>query len=77
MTTVTSDDKQRIRLGDIGPQELFQVTRPDADHWLLTRLPSPSAPKRMTRSDVKQAMREHPLRMKMSWKELRAMTREP
>jgi len=77
MTTVTSDEKQRVRLGDIGPEEVFQVTRPDPDHWLLTRLHSPAALKRMTRSEVKRALHEHPLRMKMTWEELRAMTREP
>ena len=77
MTTVTSDEKQRVRLGDIGPQEVFQVTRPDADHWLLARLHPPAPPRRMTRAEVKQALREHPLRMKMTWEELRAMTREP
>ncbi len=77
MTTVTSDDKQRIRLGDIGPQEVFQVTRPDADHWLLTRLHPPASPRRMTRAEVKQALRGHPFRMMMTWEELRAMTREP
>ena len=77
MTTVTSDDKQRVRLRDIGPQEVFQVTRPGPEHWLLARLPPASPPKRMTRAAVKRAMREHPLQMKMSWEELRAMTREP
>jgi hypothetical protein len=77
MTTVTSDENQRIRLGDIGPQEVFQVTRPDADHWLLARLHAPAPPRRMTRPEVKQALREHLLRMKMTWEELRAITREP
>jgi len=77
MTTVTSDDKQRIQLGDIGPQEVFQVTRPDSNHWLLTRLNPPSTPKWKTRAEVKQAMREHPLRMTMAWEELRTLTREP
>ena len=77
MKTVTSDDKRRIRLGDIEPREVFQVTRPDAEHWLLTRLQPPAPSKRMTRAQVKQAIRENPLRMKMSWEELRALTREP
>ena len=31
----------------------------------------------MTRTDVEQALRENPLRMKMTWEELRAVTREP
>jgi hypothetical protein len=56
---------------------VFHVTRPDADHWLLARLHPPSPPKQMTRAAVKRATREHPLQMKMSWEELRAMTREP
>jgi hypothetical protein len=31
----------------------------------------------MTRAEVKGAMLEHPLRMTMTWEELRTMTREP
>jgi hypothetical protein len=55
----------------------LQVARPDADHWLLTRLHAPAQPKRKTCTDVEQALRENPLRMKMTWEELRAVTREP
>jgi hypothetical protein len=77
MTTVASDEEQRVRLADIGPQQLFQVTRPDTNHWPLTRLQSPAAAKRMTRAEVREALIEHSLRMKMTWEELRAMTREP
>ena len=75
--TVTSDEKRRIRLGDIGPREVFQVTRPDADRWLLTRLHPPGPPKQMTRAEVKRAMQAHALTMKMTWEKLRAITREP
>ncbi len=77
MTTVTSDDKRRVRLGDIGPREVFQVTRPDAEHWLLTRLHPPAPPRRMTRPQVRGALKAHPLSLRMTWEELRAMTREP
>ena len=77
MKMVRSDDKRRIRPGNVGPREVVQVTRPDAEHGLLSRLQPPALPKRMTRAQVKQAIRENPLRMKMSWEELRALTREP
>ena len=77
MKTVTSDAKRRIRLGDIGPKEVFQVTRPDADHWLLARLQPAAPPKKMTRAEVERAIRANPLTMKMTWEELRALTREP
>lgn len=77
MKTVTSDGKRRVRLGDIEPRDVFQVTRPDTDHWVLTRLHPPVALKNMTRAEAKRAMGEHPLKMKMSWEELRTLTREP
>jgi len=77
MKTVTSDEKRRIRLGDIGPREVFQVTRPDADRWLLTRLHPPAPPKPMTRAEVKRAIQARALTMKMTWEELRKITREP
>jgi len=77
MKTVTSDAKRRVRLGDIGPQEVFEVTRPDADHWLLARLHPPAPPKPMTRAQARQAIRANPLTMQMTWEELRSLTREP
>jgi hypothetical protein len=77
MKTVTSDAKRRVRLGDIGPQEVFEVTRPDADHWLLARLHPPAPPKPMTRAQARQSIRANPLTMQMTWEELRSLTREP
>ena len=77
MPTARADEKRRVTLPDATPGDLFDVRRPGNGDFLLVRLASSTARPRMTRAECLEAMEKSPLKMRLAWKELRQLTREP
>jgi len=76
MTTKT-DSKKRVVLPRAKPGESYDVQEQGEGRYLLVRLERPEPRPRMTREECLRALDEHPLRLRMSWDELRRLTREP
>ena len=75
MSTVRADGKKRVVIPGAAPGDLFDVQRQSDDRYAFVRLHRP-APKK-TREACLEAMSRTPLRMALSWDELRRITREP
>jgi hypothetical protein len=76
MTTKT-DSKKRVVLPRARPGDVFDVQEQEDGRYLLVRLEPPEPRTSFSREDCLRAMDEHPLRLGMSWEELRRVTREP
>jgi len=59
------------------PGDVFDVQEQGDGRFLLVRLRRPEPRPSMSREDSLRAMDEHPLRLGMSWDELKRLTREP
>lgn len=78
MSTQELDSEKRIVLPEGRPGEVYEILPQGEGRYLLVRQVSPEVPtKKKTREEIREAIRNSPLRMTMSWEELRAMTREP
>lgn len=77
MKTSKVDSKKRIVLPSGRPGDIYEVQRQDEDRLLLVRLAQPSRAVRLTKQASLEAMGKAPLRPRMSWEELRSLTREP
>ena len=75
--TTKADSKKRVVLPRAKPGEIYDVQQQGEGRYLLVRLERPEPRPRMTREDYLRALDEHPLRLRMSWEELRRLTREP
>ena len=79
MATI-ADAKRRVVLPGAKPGDVFHCERQDENHYLLIRLATPPPlPKkqRMTRAQVRRALRNSRMKFDMTWEELRKLTREP
>ena len=74
MLTTRADEKRRVTLPDAKPGDRFEIRRPGNGDFILVRLPREP---RMSRAESLEAMAKTPFRMRMSWEELRRLTREP
>jgi hypothetical protein len=77
MSTTTLDSKKRLVLPNGRPGEVFDIQEQADGRFLLVRLERPKPAERMSRKACLQAMRSAPLRLAMTWEELRKQTREP
>ncbi len=77
MSTATADAKKRIVLPGARPGDVFDIQNKGGGHFTLVRLQRPELPPRKNREQVLKAMAEEPLHPRMSWEELRQLTREP
>ena len=59
------------------PGDIFDVQRQGEEKYVLVRLHRPAAKPRMSQDECLAAMDRSPLRMALSWEELRQLTREP
>ena len=59
------------------PGDIFDVQRQGEETYVLVRLHRPAAKPRMSRDECLAAMDGSPLRMALSWEQLRQLTREP
>ncbi len=59
------------------PGEVYDVQEQGDGRYLLVRVERPEPRPPMSRAECLRAMDDHPLRLGMSWEELRRRTREP
>ena len=71
------DGKKRVVLPGAAPGDVFDVQREGDERYALVRLYRPEPAPKKTREACLEAMSRTPLRMALSWEELRRVTREP
>jgi hypothetical protein len=77
MAITTADNKKRVIIPVARPGDVFDVQEQGEGRFLLVRLVKPKPKTRMSRAQSLRAISASPLRPKMSWNELRRLTREP
>ena len=77
MSTVRADAKKRVVVPGAAPGDVFDVQRQGDERYVLVRLRRPDPAPAKTREACLEAMSRAPLRMALSWEELRRITREP
>lgn len=77
MATTTADAKKRIVLPSAKPGDVFEVQEAGDGRFVVVRLQRPSPPRQMSRAQCLRAIAAAPLRLRMTWDELRTQTREP
>jgi hypothetical protein len=77
MPITTADNKKRVIIPVARPGDIFDVQQQSEDRVVLVRLIKPKPKSRMSRGESLRAIAAAPLRAKMSWNELRRLTREP
>lgn len=77
MSTARADAKKRVVVPGAAPGDVFDVQRQGDERVLLVRLKRPDPAPKMTAEACLEAMSRTPVRMALSWEELRRITREP
>jgi hypothetical protein len=77
MATSKLDSKRRVVLPTGRPGDIFDIQQQAEGRFLLIRLEKPELSSRMSKEECLAAMSHSPLRPRMSWDELRKLTREP
>lgn len=75
--TTKADSKRRVVLPGAEPGDVYDVQEQGAGRYLLVRLERPKPKAAMSREDCLRAMDERPLRLGLTWEELKRLTREP
>jgi hypothetical protein len=76
--TITADSKKRVVIPWVKPGDVFACEQRDENHFFLARLnpPPPPKTKKMTRAQVRRAIKNSKMSPMMTWDELRKLTRE-
>lgn len=77
MAISTVDAKKRVVLPEAEPGEVFEIQSQGEGRMLLVRLERSQPGPGMSVDRCLEAIASAPLRPKMSWEALRALTREP
>ena len=77
MSATRADAKKRIVIPGARPGDVFDIQRQDDERYLLVRLQRPGAAPVKSREACLEAMATSPLRLMLSWEQLRQSTREP
>jgi hypothetical protein len=77
MPIARADNKKRVVIPFARPGDIFDVQQQSEGRLLLVRLVKPKPQSRLSRAGSLRAISISPLRPKLSWKELRRLTREP
>ena len=77
MTISTADTRRRIVLPTAKPGDVFDIQSLGEGRLLLVRLQRPKPAPGMSMDRCLEAIAAAPLRPKMTWDSLKAMTREP
>ena len=77
MSATRADAKKRIVIPGARPGDVFDIQRQDDERYLLVRLQRPEAAPVKSREACLEAMAKSPLRLILSWEQLRQSTREP
>ena len=76
MAITTADNKKRVIIPGARAGDVFDVQQPSEERVVLVRLGKPKPNAKMTRAESLRAIAARPLRPKVTWKELRRLTRE-
>lgn len=74
--TTKADSKRRVVLPGARPGDVYEVQKQGEGRFILIRLERPEPKAALSREECLRAMAAAPLRLKMSWDELKSMTRE-
>jgi hypothetical protein len=77
MATVRADAKKRVVIPAAQPGGTFELRSQGEGRFLLVRLSAPQAAPTKTREECLASIAGNPLRLRLSWEELRRQTREP
>jgi bifunctional DNA-binding transcriptional regulator/antitoxin component of YhaV-PrlF toxin-antitoxin module len=77
MATSKVDAKRRVVLPHARPGDIFEIRSQGEGRLLLVRLEAPEPAPGMTLARSLEAMAAAPLRPRLSWDSLKALTREP
>jgi hypothetical protein len=77
MATSTADTKRRVVLPAARPGDIFDIQDQGEGRLLLVRLERPKPGPRMSMARCLESIAAAPLRPKMTWDSLKAVTREP
>ena len=77
MAISTADSKRRVVLPAARPGDIFDIQSQGEGRFLLVRLERPEPGPGMSLDSCLEAIAAAPLRPKMTWDSLKAVTREP
>ncbi len=77
MSVARADAKKRVVIPGARPGDVFDVQRQGEERYALVRLQRPDAAPVKSREACLEAMFRSPLRLTLSWEQLRDVTREP
>jgi hypothetical protein len=77
MPIARADNKKRVVIPFARPGDIFDVQQQSEGRLLLVRLVKPKPRSRMSKAESLRAISTSPLRPKLSWNELRRLSREP
>lgn len=77
MAISTADTKRRVVLPAAKPGDIFDIQSQGEGRLLLVRLERPQPVPAMSKARSLEAIVAAPLRPKMTWDSLKAVTREP
>ncbi|HEY7216070.1 MAG TPA: hypothetical protein VIC28_15715 [Thermoanaerobaculia bacterium] len=77
MAISTADAKRRVVLPAARPGDIFDIQNQGEGRLLLVRLERPDPGPKMSIARCLEAIAAAPLRPKMTWDSLKALTREP
>ena len=77
MGTTRADSKKRVVLPAARPGDVFDIQEQQEGRYLLVRLQRPEAAHKKSIEQCLDAIAARPLTPKLSWEELRRLTREP
>lgn len=75
--TVTADTKKRVIIGRAHPGDVFDVQEQGEGRFLLVRLEKPKPKRSLSEAACQKAIEATPLHFRLTWDELRQLTREP
>lgn len=75
--TAKTDSKKRVVLPKAKAGEVYDIQDQGGGRYLLVRLERPEPRRNLSREECLRAIDRQPLRLGMSWDELRLLTREP
>lgn len=76
MATATADAKRRVLLPSVNPGDVFEIQSQGEGRLLLVRLEASKTEPKMSLERCLEVIATNPLRPKMPWEALKAMTRE-
>ena len=76
MSTTTADSKKRVVIPTVKPGDVFDIQIQAEGRYLLVRLQRPDVVPKKSREECLRAMAESPLGLRLSWDQLRQLTRE-